>query len=240
MDLSNLEMLAALSAVFTGALVQGTIGFGLAVVAAPVLFVVEPRLVPASLIMMALLTGLVTAWRYFGALSVADLKYAVAGRVPGSILGATLLSIASPQIMSLFLGICVLLAVLASLSPYKLQATPKTLFSAGFLSGVMGTTSAIGGPPMALVMQNLPGDKIRAQLSAYFVISCLISLIILRISGQFDWWHLKNAVFMVPAVLAGLWVAGRIAHRINQNLMRRALLVLCSAAGTSAIVNAIL
>ncbi|MGI9277431.1 MAG: sulfite exporter TauE/SafE family protein [Endozoicomonas sp.] len=240
MDLTNLEMLAALSAVFAGALVQGTIGFGLAVVAAPVLFVIEPELVPGSLITMAMLTGLLTALRYLGSLQVADLKYAVLGRVPGSIVGAGLLAVASAQAMSLFLGICVLLAVAASLSQYKLQATPKTLMSAGFLSGVMGTTSGIGGPPMALVMQNQSGDKIRAQLSAYFVISCLVSLVILRVSGQLDWWHVKNAAFMVPAVLAGLWVAGRIAHRINQVLMRRALLVICSVAGTSAIVNAML
>ena len=33
---------------------------------------------------------------------------------------------------------------------------------AGLLSGFMGTITSVGGPPMAMVYQNMPGPKVRA------------------------------------------------------------------------------
>ena len=53
------------------------------------------------------------------------------------------------------------------------------MLTAGFLSGFMGTSSAIGGPPMALVMQHEGSDFIRANLAAFFIVSCVLSLAML-------------------------------------------------------------
>ncbi|MET4693666.1 sulfite exporter TauE/SafE family protein [Endozoicomonas lisbonensis] len=239
MDFTVFELITVFVAIFFGALVQGTIGFGLAIVAAPVLYLVTPELVPGSIILMAMLVGGLTAKQNLHAVKLNDLKSALMGRIPGSLLGAMLLTMASHRTMGLFMGGSVLFAVLASLSPYKVQTNGKTLFSAGLLSGIMGTASSIGGPPMALVMQNQSGERIRANLSAYFVVSAVISLSILAWSGQFGWLQLKYGLMFVPCVLAGNLVARKLVPYVDQAMIRKALLMLCSVAGIGAIVSAI-
>lgn len=239
MDFSIFELLIVFGAVFLGALVQSLIGFGLAIVAAPILYIFTPELVPGSLILMGLLTGSLTARRYIHALEVRDIQSAVLGRVPGSVLGAMLLGIASQRTMGLFMGGSVMFAVLASLSPYRVKVNRKTLFSAGVLSGIMGTTSSIGGPPMALVMQNQSGDRIRANLSAFFVCSSIISLSILAYTGLFGWMQLKYGLLLVPMAFLGNLLAGRLVHFTNQQMIRKALLVLCTVAAVSAIYSAV-
>ena len=110
--------------------VQGSIGFGLAVVSAPALYLINPVLVPGPIIVTALIIGALTAKRYISALRIGDLQYAIAGRVPGSMLGGLLLSLVSARSMSLLLGGSVLMAVLASLTPIKFQANRTSLFTA--------------------------------------------------------------------------------------------------------------
>ena len=48
MELSLLRIVAAMGVVGLGAIVQGTIGFGMAVVAAPFLYQIDPVLVPGA------------------------------------------------------------------------------------------------------------------------------------------------------------------------------------------------
>lgn len=239
MDLTTIELAGALAAVFAGAVVQSAIGFGLAVVASPILFMINPSLVPSSLIVMGFMVGLLNVRRYFGSMQLDRLKYAVMGRVPGSLVGMVLLFVASVQQLSLILGVSVILAVLASVSPFKLEANKKTLFGAGFLSGVMGTTSSIGGPAIALVMLNEPADRIKANMAAYFSVSSAISIILLCASGLFTWWHLKYALYLVPAVFLGNYLASKVSHRIDEKAIRPMLLIMCSVAGASAIATAI-
>ena len=239
MEFTVFELITVFVAVFFGAVVQGTIGFGLAIVAAPVLYLVTPELVPGSIILMAMLIGSLTAKQNIHALHVPDLKSAIMGRIPGSLLGAVLLSVASQRTMGMFMGGSVLFAVVASLSPYKVQANGRTLFSAGVLSGIMGTASSIGGPPMALVMQNQSGERIRANLSAYFVVSAVISLSILTYADLFGWLQLKYGLMFVPCVVAGNMTARKLVPYVDQAMIRKALLVLCSIAGIGAIASAV-
>lgn len=239
MDLSLYPQLIAMLVVFLGALIQGMVGFGMAVVAAPILYIVAPSLVPATLICMAMFLSLLTVRKYRGALDLAEMKYAVAGRIPGSLLGAYLLAVASREHMSLFIGLAVLMAVFVSLFSVKIRATKSSLFVAGVVSGITGTTSSIGGPPVALVMQNETGDKIRASMSIYFVFSSTISLIFLSVAGMVGLDDFKDALMLLPAVLLGSKIASHVSPRIDQRIMRHALLVLCSIAGVSAIASGV-
>ena len=47
---------------------------------------------------------------------------------------------------------------------------------------MMGTAASIGGPPMALLLQNESGNRIRANLAVFFVIGSFISLVMLGIN----------------------------------------------------------
>lgn len=232
-----MQLAIAFSAVLLGSYIQSSIGFGLAIIAAPLLFLLDPDYVPAPVTVCAFTLSLANAWSHRREISFAGLQYAILGRIPGSIAGAGLLLWIDKQLLALWLGVSVLVAVLLSLRNLALAPTRNTLLTAGFLSGFMGTSSSIGGPPMALVMQHQEARYIRGNLSAFFVVSCLMSLGMLIPVGYFGLLQLRLSLPLLPATLLGYWLARQTWHRFSTRVLRRFSLLLCSVAGITAIVS---
>lgn len=232
-----MEMLLAVILIFIGSFVQSTIGFGLAIITAPLLFQLSPDYVPAPIIIVALFISLVNTWQYKSAISMTGLWSALLGRVPGSIAGAAVLFYVDTQQLSLLLGVLVIMAVLLSLAPWKIQPTPWRLAIAGFFSGLFGTSSSIGGPPMALILQHQKAQLVRANLSAFFLFSCIMSLAMQVPIGYLNQSHLSLALPLLPSALLGFLVARRYADLMPKAMVRNASLLLCFAAGLTAVLN---
>lgn len=66
----------AMLLVFIGSFVQTAIGFGLAVVASPLLFLVSPDYVPAPICLVALYISLLNAMKHRESISIGGLKMA--------------------------------------------------------------------------------------------------------------------------------------------------------------------
>lgn len=222
-------------ALAAGCFVQSTVGFGMAIVAAPMVYYFEPRFVPGTITLVGLVLSLINMWQYRSMLSFKGLSAAFIGRVPGTIAAGILLLYITADSLALVLGAGVLLAVVISLMKVRLKPTPKSLFWAGFASGLMGTSTSIGGPPMALVLQHAEAGKLRANLAGYFAFSCVLSLLTLSVTGHFSWWHFKYGMMILPAPIIATWLAYRVQHLIKAELLRYALLVLCSVSGVIAI-----
>lgn len=232
-----MDILFACTVIFVGSFVQSSIGFGLAIIAAPLLYFIDPLYVPAPITVCALTLSVANSAKFWKSISFAGLKYAILGRIPGTIAGGMLLLWIDQRALALWLGISVIAAVALSLSNVMLKPTNPAMFSAGFLSGFMGTSSSIGGPPMALVLQHEANDFIRANLAAFFVVSCILSLAMLATVGRFSLPHLLISLPLMPATLAGYWVAMRMLHLISHQRLRKASLVLCGVAGSMAILS---
>jgi uncharacterized protein len=230
-----MEIAIAALVIFVGSYVQSSIGFGLAIIAAPVLFLIDPLYVPAPITVSALTLSLANSYSHWRSISFRGLKFAILGRIPGTVAGGLLLLWIDQQSLALWLGVSVLVAVLLSLSNIVFKPTPGTLFSAGFLSGFMGTSSSIGGPPIALVLQHQENDFIRANLAAFFVISCFMSLLMLGSIDKFGMQQIRLSLPLMPATLVGYWLAMKTMHRISHQNLRRFSLLLCAMAGIAAI-----
>lgn len=220
-----------------GAFIQSSIGFGLAIIAAPILFVLNPLYVPAPITLVTLVISCLNTWRYRKSVSLDGLWAAVLARIPGAALGAYLLLWIDPKSLSLWLGISVLLAVAVSLSPITLKPTTTRMSIAGFLSGFMGTSSSIGGPPLALLLQHEEANLIRANLSAFFIASSTMSLAMMVPVGYLNASHLELALPLIPAGVAGYFLATLLANRINKRRMRQISLMICLAAGSTAVIS---
>ncbi len=232
-----MEIATASFIIFVGSFVQSSIGFGLAIIAAPLLFFFDPFYVPAPITISALTLSFANAAKHWHSISFAGLKYAIIGRIPGTIAGGLLLLWIDQRALALWLGLSVLVAVGLSLRNIVLKPTSGAMFSAGLLSGFMGTSSSIGGPPMALVLQHQTNDFIRANMAAFFVVSCLMSLTMLATVDRLGWQEIQLAVPLMPATLLGYWVAMRTVHFISHQNLRRASLVLCAIAGSMAVAS---
>ncbi|MBP5981957.1 MAG: sulfite exporter TauE/SafE family protein [Halomonas sp.] len=213
-----------------GAFVQRATGFGLAVVGAPLLLMLEPRLVPVVLVLFGLTISLLMVRHYRHEISFDAIGVALIGRLPGNALGVWLLLAAPMVILEKLIAAIVLFAVLVTLCWFKLPVNRITLLLAGVLSGIFGTVAAIGGPPMVLLMHGFPPDRMRGSLAAFFIVTSLLTLATLALAQQVHLWHFKVALTLLPAVLLGNLIADRIAHRLDRRLLQYASLTLCTAA----------
>ncbi|MGX7654169.1 sulfite exporter TauE/SafE family protein [Shewanella putrefaciens] len=214
--------------VFMGALTQSLIGFGLAVVASPLLYIVDPQLVPAPVIAMGFSIALLTLVRERGHLEFNGLQYALIGRVPGGFIGASLLLFAPQPILGLSIAAIVTIAVILSLYKFSLPVNKTTLFGAGVVSGIFGNIAAIGGPPMAILLAGKDASQFRAALSAFFIFSSMIALCILAVTGLLEIKHLWLSLMLLPSVILGYLVAGKLVGRIDKHKTKMATLALCA------------
>jgi uncharacterized protein len=199
-------VLAALIAA-VGATIQGTVGFGFALFAAPLASLLEPALVPGPMLAAVFVLTLLMAGREWQSVDLGSVKWALVGRVPGVVGGALLFAALSGPRLEVLFGVLVLIGVVMTVSGFEIRPSRGNLFLAGLLSGFMGTTASIGGPPMALVYQNSSGPDVRGTLSGYFLISVIMSLIALVLVGRFGRAELVLASSLLPGVLVGFFIS---------------------------------
>jgi hypothetical protein len=218
-------------AVCVGALLQGAVGFGLALVAAPILYLIDPHLVPGPLIFASMVLTALAAHRDRHAIDFAGLAWGLSGRLPGTVLGAALLAAIPPDRLAAPLGALVVLAVLLSASGVRVEPTPRVLLGAGLLSGIMGTVSSIGGPPMALVYQYAHGSRLRGTLGGYFVIGSVMSLAGIAAVGRFGVAELRMGAALVPGMVLGFALSSRLTPWLDVGRTRPAVLCVAALAG---------
>ena len=235
--MSPLDLLAVLLCSAVGFTLQGSVGFGMGLLGSPILLLVDTRLVPGPILAATMVFTALLTLRERRAIDLGGLRWAVAGRVAGTLPAAALLAALLPEQINLLFGGIVLIAVALSLSGRHVEPGPVSLLVAGALSGIMGTIAAIGGPPMALLYQHAPGARVRGTLSSFFVIGTAISLAALVLVGRFGRAELQLTLALLPGGLFGLIVSRRIASRLDQGYTRPAVLTIAAIAGLMVVVR---
>ena len=219
----------ALAIVTFAAALQASIGFGFALVAAPLLVLLDRAYVPGPLLGLGFALGLVMAWRERGSIDRGGLRAAVAGRLLGVVPAGWVLTLATPRIFDLLFSALVLTGVALSMVHRRVTPTPRAVFGASVLSGLMGTITSIGGPPLALVYQNASGPMLRSTLALLFVMGSAISLATLAAIGRFGRVELVLTATLVPGVIAGVALSGPLLGRIDGSATRPLVLLLSAA-----------
>ncbi len=80
-------IIAAGLVVALGALVQGAVGYGMALVAAPLLTLLDPALVPVPLLLLATVHSVLAVIRDGRHADWLGIGWAMLGRLPGTVLG---------------------------------------------------------------------------------------------------------------------------------------------------------
>jgi uncharacterized membrane protein YfcA len=224
-------------AVGVGALVQGSIGFGSNLVAVPVLALANPEALPATLTLVVIPLVTAMAIREHHHMDRVGVTWITLGRIPGTALGAWVVAVVSGATLSVLLGGGVLVAVALTAFSGPVPVNRVTTTSAGFASGVMGTATSIGGPPMALLYQHHEGAVLRATLAWAFAFGTALSLVGLLIGGVIHLWHLALAAALLPALAIGLALSAFVVGRIEGRWLRPAVLAFAAATAVLAIVR---
>lgn len=233
------EWLIACSVLIVGAIVQGSVGFGIALLGAPVLFLLNPLLVPAPMLMVGLTLPALILLRDRHGLDPNGLRWALPGQLAGTALAAGVVASLPEDALALVFGILVLLAVAISALARAPTPTRGHLLTAGSLSGFMATATSIGGPPLALVYQGASGPRLRATLSSIFVPGGLAALAGLHFAGRFGEAEFLAGLALLPAVAVGFWLSGFTAQALDRAWLREAVLGVSALAGAAAIARAL-
>ncbi len=236
---SLFDLVLAWIVTFGAAALQGSIGFGFAVLSVPLLTLVDPALTPIPQIFLALPMAVAALWRERTRLDVSGIGWIVAGRIPGAFLGAWILTRIDERLLSVIIAVVVIGAIVAIGRGLTIRLDRTNRIVAGLISGFTGTTAAIGGPPLALLYRDADGGLVRSSLGAIFTIGIVINLTLLGFTGAIRSHDLFVAGLLAPAMGAGFAVSGRLLHRVEGRVVRTGILVVSAIAAAGLLVQAL-
>jgi uncharacterized membrane protein YfcA len=209
---------------------QASVGIGLALLAVPLLALVDPRLIPGPMLLASASLTLASAYRERHAVDAQRFSLSLLGLAMGTVCGAVALRLLPAAVLGKVFAILVLLAVVLSVSGLRVRPTRPALFAGGGASGVMGTIADIHGPPIALVLQHARPEQARAMLGAFFFVAYMGSVLALAMFGLFGVLQLQvAAALLLPGVVAGLCVAPLLTGFVNPARLRVAILSISAA-----------
>ncbi len=223
--LAGWELALGLAAVFLGALVLGTISFGMGTLAMPfLLFILEPKdavVIVNSLVVVTTGLTLIQTWRHLNLKQ--SWPFLVAGLPPVPI-GVLLLHGANPVALRLIIGVVILVVAVMSLFRIHLPGAQKPLAApiCGFITTLMATSLGVGAALGGLyaIEQDWSRDTIRATLGLYFFLAAALALVLFVASGLLGVTTAKNLGVLTLAVLAGSALAAVVARRISLQVFR--------------------
>lgn len=231
-------LVGAMLIVFLGAALQGSVGFGFAVLAAPILTLLDPGFVPVAPQILALPMSVAAVLRERAGLDSSGVGWIILGRVPGSLAAAAVLAFAVGKALDFLIGSIVLVAVLVLASGMHVPLNRWTRFAAGLFSGFSGTASAIGGPPIALLYRGQTGPTVRSTLGTIFAIGIVINLVVLTATGILDRDDLMTALILAPAAVFGFAGSSLLHRRVDGRLLKNGILVVAAVAAVGLLLRA--
>jgi uncharacterized membrane protein YfcA len=230
------ESVAIGAIIFLGGVVQGCTGFGLALSTVPVLLLFLPHTqVPPLLVILGLVNSLVVLYETRAAVKMPLIVPLIIGGVIALPVGAFLLKSLDAGPFKLAVGVVVVLMALAFLFGWRLKLTPKwqSLLPVGMISGVLGGSTSLSGPPVILFFAGTSENKqhFRANLIAYFTVLNIASIAVFWAAGLISQVVLTTTAWTVAPLLIGTFAGLWIARRVSEAHFRRAVLVLILAIG---------
>ena len=105
------------------------------------------------------------------------------------------------------------------------------LLGAGFVAGITGTTTSIGGPPIAIVYQHHGGETLRGTLAGFFVMGSVLSMVTLALVGRFGTDDLLLGLALIPGTVAGYVLSPPFVRWLDRGYTRAAVLGVSIGAG---------
>lgn len=220
-----------------GAIVQGASGVGGGFISIPLIAVIDYALLPGPQVFASLSISTLMAWRERNHIDYQNTGSLLALMVPGAVVGAWLLSLVSVDRLGVLFGSIILLAVIVSLLGLQLVRNPRNAAVSGFVAGIMGASTGIGAPPIALLYQRASGPMVRSTLAYIYTAASLLILCALAFFGRFGVNEMLLGVMLVPGWLLGYLCSRPLARFFDHGATRYVVLGVSGAAAVSLIVT---
>lgn len=223
-------MLVGLGAFCLAGLIQGCTGFGSALVAAPCLLMYfEPTFVVPIITLMSLTNTSLVAFHARRHILPGLVGPLALGGVVGSPIGISLLGVLNPIWLKIGVAVFVVAFALVLLSGWsKPIRNPKcSLLPIGLVSGILGGTTGISGPPVILFLasQGTPKEVFRGNIACYFTVVSCMAIGVLTYKGLVNPAVLMKAGVFLPAMLAGTYFGVKLSRHVSEDHFRKGVVI---------------
>ncbi len=222
------EFVLATVIVAVAAFVQAAAGIGFAMVAVPMLALINLGYVPGASLFAMLALCLMMVCRGWRDIDGEGLSALLPGLGVGTLVGALFLGSLPASGMGLIFGSAVLIGLLIGQMGFVLRRSITSSALSGMIAGFMGTMAGIHGPALVVVYQKMAPRNARATIALIFIIASTLSLSSLYFTGLFGQRELLMGLTLWPGVLIGYVLAISCGHRISDIVAHRTMLGLAA------------
>ena len=221
-------------------------GFGLLIVP-PLVLVAGPKdAVVISNVLATALSAFMTT-QLHGAIQWRTGLVLLAAAACGMPIGLAVLILLDPDVLQVLIAVSVLVAAAALRLGDATAALARGLHVrkaglwadvvVGLMSGTLRTSTSMSGPPVVLYLQGqeLPPDRFRATLTAFFLATGLIAIASFIIGTRFNEDVILAVLAGLPALAVGWVIGNAIFARLNDRVFRRVVMSVLVASSLVAI-----
>jgi uncharacterized membrane protein YfcA len=238
-------LLAGIAVAFLAAACYAVTGFGFALVMTPLMAVawdVKSAVVTSVILStLALLPLLVEARAH---VPVGRASMLVLGSFAGIPLGVVILQkLESDALQVLVAATVIVAALLLYFRPMVEPGTDTrtTQLATGFVSGVVGGSTSMGGPPIVIYLLGRERQiaVFRATLLAFFLPGSVLQIAILAGVGRITWDILLLVAAALPAVVAGLFAGAWLRGHVEAERFRTVVIAVLIVTSAAVLISAI-
>jgi uncharacterized membrane protein YfcA len=240
----SVDLAIFLGGTVAAAFVTGLAGFAFGMVAASIwLYILAPSQASPLTAAYALLVQGYAVWKLRHSLNLRRLAPLILGSAVGIPAGIAALRWISPTYVRACVGGLLVVFSLYNLVLPKLPALKAAGRSAdaavGFLNGVLGGTTGLGGilPTIWSGLRGWPRDEQRAVFQPTAVATFVMMIAAFGGAGIITLDTVRFFVIGLPALVAGTWLGWRFYEILDEGAFRNVVLVLLLASGTTLVAS---
>jgi len=223
--------------------VQSVSGFGLALLAVPLLlFVIDPKV---AVVLLAVVGPLSTISIAFAEREhvLWPLVIRMAGPAFfGMPIGFWILTELGARALEVAIGVLVIVLTGLLVSGVRISDRRDVDVAAGLASGILATSTGTNGPPLVIALhaKHLSPPRFRSTVSATFVVEGLVTLAVFTIGGRIDAEVWRLALYAIPGLVVGRLAGTWVVRRIDPERFRILVVALLFATAIALLVDALL
>ena len=217
--------LLPIACVFTAAFLQAITGFGLVIIAAPLLmFFYDPKLVVLMMVFLSLCSNTWQSIFVFRQAHQQTVFWMIAGALIGQPLGFFIYDAITPDGLRLFIGVLLLVSLIAMQTfKVKFSITPRNSAVTGAACGLMSITTGMGGPPLIMytAYSDFTSSQVRATCILFFFFNNIVSICTYLAGGADMAGAIEEAVWLLPGIVLGVGLGSYAFRHVSALLFKR-------------------
>lgn len=224
------------------AVLQGLTGFGFSILAVPLITMfISPKTAVPILLIYSIIINIIVLYSTLKAVDIKKILILLLAGIVTMPLGTHLLVIMNENLLKIFIGTMILIFGILLLIGFrkKFKNEKIAMLPVGMLSGLLGGSISISGPPIILFLSNQDVDKhtFRGNLAIYFLILNIFTLPVYYWNGLLTSKVWSYSLTFLPGLLVGVFVGNLFSNKIKDDHFKKITLVLLIIMGVLSIIS---